>query len=137
MATSPEQNVALVHQHYRTFWSDAPEAELAAQLTPDFVDHAMPAGTPPGPEPVLQFRRMAKKAFPDMEVTIDRAVAQGDQVAVHATWRGTHVAPFAGLVPSGVKVSFTGMVFWRFEDGRIAERWAIMDLLPLRRAAGG
>jgi steroid delta-isomerase-like uncharacterized protein len=137
MATTPEQNKELVQQHYRTFWSDAPEEEIVAQLTPGFVDHAMPPGTSPGPEPVLHHRRMARKAFPDMQVTIDRAVAEGDRVAVHATWRGTHVEAFAGIAASGVQVAFTGMVFWRFEDGRIAERWAIMDLSPLRRAAGG
>lgn len=134
---TPEQIAEQIREHYRLFWSDAPDALVAAPFSPGFVDHGLPPGTPPGPEPVLYYRRVAKKAFPDMVVSIDRMVSEGNQVAVHVRWRGVHAAPFEGIPPSGVGVTFTGMVFWRFESGLIAERWAILDLTPLRRAAGG
>ena len=39
------RNKHLLEEHYATFWSSAPNEALAAQLAPDFVDHAMPAGT--------------------------------------------------------------------------------------------
>ena len=87
----------LVAEHYAAFWSDASDETLAAQFVPDFVDHAMPAGTPSGPGPVLAWRKAMRAAFPDMQVTVADAVAEGDRVAVRAVWRGTHQGPFQGL----------------------------------------
>jgi steroid delta-isomerase-like uncharacterized protein len=66
-------------------------------------------------------------AFADLSVTLADMIAEGDRVAVRATWRGVHVGTFRGLPPTGKNVVFTGMVFWRVRDGRIAERWAEVD----------
>ena len=118
----------LVAEHYAAFWSDAPDETLAAQFAPDFVDHAMPAGTPSGPGPVLAWRKAMRAAFSDMQVTVADAVAEGDRVAVRAVWRGTHQGPFQGLAAAGRIVTFEGMVFWRLKNGRLAERWAVLDL---------
>ncbi len=74
-----------------------------------------------------------RAVFPDMEVTIDRAVAEGELVAVHATWRGTQKAPFQGIPATHKAISFTGMVLWRIVDGKIAERWANLDLASAMR----
>jgi len=123
----------LVEEHYATFWSDAPDETLAAQIAPDFVDHTMPAGTPPGPGPVLAWRKAMRTAFPDMQVTVADAVAEGDRVAVRAVWHGTHRGPFRGLAATGRVVAFEGMVFWRLKHGRLAERWAVLDLAPVLR----
>jgi steroid delta-isomerase-like uncharacterized protein len=123
----------LVEEHYAAFWSDASDETLAAQVAPDFVDHATPPGTPPGPGPVLAWRKAMRTAFPDMQVTVADAVAEGDRVAVRAIWRGTHRGPFQGLAPTGRTVTFEGMVFWRVKNGRLAERWATIDLAPVLR----
>jgi steroid delta-isomerase-like uncharacterized protein len=123
----------LVEEHYAAFWSDASDETLAAQLAPDFVDHAMPPGTPPGPGPVLAWRKAMRAAFPDMKVTVADAVAEGDRVAVRAVWRGTHRGPFQGLAATGRIVAFEGMVFWRLKTGRLAERWAVIDLAAVLR----
>jgi predicted ester cyclase len=77
-------------------------------------------------------------AIPDLNATIDAIVAEGDQVAVRATWRGTHRGPFRGRSPSGRQFETSGMVFWRIKDGKLVERWAMVDLLgALGRAAAG
>jgi steroid delta-isomerase-like uncharacterized protein len=123
----------MIEEHYAAFWSDAPDETLAAQVTPDFVDHAMPAGTPPGPGPMLAWRKAMRAAFPDMQVTVADAVAEGDRVAVRAIWRGTHQGPFQGLAATGRIVAFEGMVLWRLKNGRLAERWAVIDLAAVLR----
>jgi steroid delta-isomerase-like uncharacterized protein len=74
-----------------------------------------------------------RAAFPDMQVTVADAVAEGDRVAVRAVWRGTHEGPFQGLAATGWTVTFEGMVLWRLKNGRLAERWAAIDLAAVFR----
>jgi predicted ester cyclase len=56
------------------------------------------------------------KAMPDLRLTIEEMVAEGDKVVCRNTWRWTD--------PSGQKMQFHGFVLWRFEGDKIAERWA-------------
>lgn len=129
---SPEANRKLIEAHYAAVWS-GDEAAIRRQVTADFVDHAMPEGTAPGPEAVLELSRTLRAGFPDMHVTILQTLAEGDRVAVHARWTGTHQGRFRGLDPTGRNVRMEGMVFWRLADGRIAERWAVLDTGSLQR----
>ncbi|HYW04415.1 MAG TPA: ester cyclase [Gammaproteobacteria bacterium] len=134
--TSPEANRQLIEEHYAAVWS-GDETAVRRQVAADFVDHAMPDGTPPGPEAVLELSRTLRSGFPDMQVTVLQAVAEGDRVAVHARWSGTHQGRFRGLDPTGRRVGMEGMVFWRVADGCIAERWAVLDTESLQRRLGG
>lgn len=95
----------------------------------------MPPGTPRGPEPVLKYGEMLQAAFPDLRVKIEDIVAEGDRVAVRATWCATHrgVLQMLPVPASNRAVSFTGMVFWRVRDGKIVERWATIDRLGLQQ----
>ena len=56
------------------------------------------------------------KAMPDLHVTIEDMIAEGDKVVCRNIWRWTDA--------SGKKMQFQGFVLWRFEGDRIAERWA-------------
>lgn len=130
-----EDNRRLVQEHYESFVAKQDAEAIRRQLAADFVDHEMPPGTPPGPESILQYRAMLHKAFPDLKVRIDDIVAEGDRVAVRATWTGTHRGslPMLPIPPSNRAFTFSGMVFWRIRDGRIAERWATIDRLGLQQ----
>ena len=66
-----------------------------------------------------------KKAFPDLKMTVNNMVAEGDLVAVHWTFRGTHThGGYAGLPATGTKVSMTGITIWRIVDGKITDEWS-------------
>ena len=68
-------------------------------------------------EELEAFYRTVWQAIPDLEVTIERAIADGDEVAVRYSWSGTHAA-------TGEEVALeSGLTWYRFEDGEIAERW--------------
>ncbi len=128
---SPEENKKLVLEHYESFVHQQDADAVRRQLTPDFVDHEMPPGTPPGPDAALQYRAMVHTAFPDLRIQIDDILAEGDRVAVRATWTGTHRGPMP-MIPvraSNRSFRFTGMVFWRIYERRIVERWATIDRL--------
>jgi steroid delta-isomerase-like uncharacterized protein len=71
--------------------------------------------------------RQHSAAFPDYEVIPQQMVAEGDTVAVRCTFRGIHNGEFAGLPATGKSVSSDFMIFYRIEDGRIAEHWITIN----------
>src|SRR5215467_737879 len=91
-------------------------------FAPEFVDHGadVPPGTPAGPEGAKQYVGGALKKFPDMHVTIEDIIAEGDKVVVRNTWRATNR-------DSGQKIEFSGIVIWRIAEGKLAERWAYLQ----------
>lgn len=133
--TTVEANKKLVLEHYESFVHRQDAEAVRNQLAPDFLDHELPPGISPGPEGVIQYRVMLHKAFPDLKIKIEDIVAEGDRVAVRATWTGTHRGslPFLPVPVTNRPFTLTGMVFWRVRDGRLAERWATLDLLGMQR----
>jgi steroid delta-isomerase-like uncharacterized protein len=135
MANDLEYNKSLIRAHYEATTNSFDPAAIDEQVGDDFFDHA--AGARLGPEGVKQHIQGLKVVFPDLHVTIEDIVAEGDKVAVRARWQGTHSADFRGISASHKQVKFSGMVFWRIADRKIRERWASVDLLgPLKQAAG-
>jgi steroid delta-isomerase-like uncharacterized protein len=130
-----EENKKLILEHYESFVNRQDSEAVRRELSDDFIDHEMPPGTPPGPEPILKFRAMLHAAFPDLRVKIDDIVAEADRVALRATWTGTHkgVFPLIPVPVSNRKISFTAMVFWRISNGKVAERWATIDRLAIQQ----
>jgi steroid delta-isomerase-like uncharacterized protein len=66
-----------------------------------------------------------KKAFPDLRMSVQEMVAEGDKVAVLWTFSGTHTGSgYEGLPPTGTPVELRGITIWRIVDGRITEEWS-------------
>ena len=124
-----EESKRLILEHYDSFLRQQDANAIHEQLAPDFIDHEMPPGTPRGPEGAIQLRAMLHKAFPDLKIEIEDIVAEADRVAVRARWSGTHRGPLPMLPfpPANRSFEISGMVFWRIREGKIAERWAILD----------
>ena len=76
-------------------------------------------------------------AFPDLELTIQDEVAEGDRVAVRWTWTGTHNGDLMGTPPTGKAVSASGMGVYRVVDGQIAEDWVLEDMAGVMQQLGG
>ncbi len=68
-----------------------------------------------------------RTAFPDLHVTIETQVAEGDWAVMRLTFRGTHLGPFMGVPPTGKKVAFATIVMNRYADGKSVENWGIHD----------
>ena len=132
-----EANRQLVWDHYKQLVNRKNLAAADVHLAPDFIDHAAPPGSPRGPEAARQAMARLHSALPDVWVRLEDMVSEGDRVAVRAVWRGTHLGPLLGHAPSGRKVTITGMVFWRITNGRLAERWATLDLRELEPHPAG
>lgn len=81
-----------------------------------------------------QMYRPLLAAFPDIQVTIDGALEEGDEVALRWTVSGTHQGELLGVPATGRKASFSGMTWLRFTNGKLAEgwdRWNVHGLMAL------
>ena len=66
--------------------------------------------------------------FPDLEMTIEAIVAEGDTVAVRVLSEGTNLGPLNGVVPpTGKRFAARQSHWFRVEDGRLAEHWATRE----------
>ena len=136
-ATSVERNKAVSRRWIEVFneRDDAAEADVRAQ---DYVAYA-PASLEPEPldsEAWARFLSRFVVAFPDLHLTVEDAVGEGDLVAQRVHFAGTHTGEFQGLPPTHRKVTFSGLELNRFVDGRVAEHWFQMDSLTLLQQLG-
>jgi steroid delta-isomerase-like uncharacterized protein len=107
--------------------------KLDEVLSPAYIYHDAPEGAMPGPEGVKRVVTMFRTAFPDLKITIDDQVAEGDKVCSRTTMRGTHQGTIFGVPPTGRSVSMHGMTMARIADGRVVESWVKNDLTGLMR----
>lgn len=125
-------NKALVRQFYEQAINARDLDAVDALLTPDFVHN----GERRGSEGQRQAVATLLAAFPDLRVSVDDLVAEGDAVAARCTWQGTQNGPFMGRPANGTRVTFQAIGILRVEAGRIAEAWLQEDDLGLMRQFG-
>ena len=96
-------------------------------LAPSYVYRDAPPGTAPGPQVIRDVVTMFRAAFPDLEITIEDQVAEGDKVASRTTMHGTHRGAIFGIQPTGNTVSVPGLTMVTVRDGLIQESWVRND----------
>src|SRR5215213_11194663 len=69
----------------------------------------------------------AREGFPDLSVTVEEVMAEGDRVAARVTIRGTHHGEFQGIAPTGKRVEVKAMDMFRISNGKIVEHWGHAD----------
>jgi len=134
---SVERNKAVSRRWIDVFneRDDAGEADVRG---PGYVAHA-PASLEPAPldsDAWTQFLAGFVEGFPDLRLTVEAAVGEGDLVAQRVHFAGTHTGDFQGLPPTRRKVEFSGLELNRFVDGRVAEHWFQLDALTLLKQLG-
>ncbi|MBL1076436.1 ester cyclase [Nocardia sp. 2] len=122
---SAERNLAVVREVYDRFVNRGEFEVCDVHYRTDVVDHGGLPGAPDGIAGVKYTIAGLRRAFPDLHVSIDAASAHEDYVVIHCTWRGTFLGDLLGVRPTGEPVEFRGVVVWRLEEYRMAERWAI------------
>ncbi len=98
---------------------DAPDNERASVTD----EHAQPRLI----ETFRQFAADAHAAFPDMQLTVEDMIAEGDRVAARVIMRATHRGEFQGIAPTGKRVQVRAMDMFRIVGGKIVEHWGHGD----------
>jgi steroid delta-isomerase-like uncharacterized protein len=128
-----EGNKALVLRFVEAFWSRGDLAAADDLMTADAVIHQPEVGDVAG---LKAFNTMLRAAFPDWYSTPEEVIAEGDRVAERWTGRGTHRGAFQGIPPTGKQVTVPGVVFYRLDDGKIAEFRGSFDMLSMLQQLG-
>ena len=89
-----------------------------------------------GPAGLIGAARAYRDAFPDLRLTAEQTIAQGDHVAVRWTARGTHQGELFGIPATGKEAIVTGISFDRWANGKIVESWTKWDTLGLLQQLG-
>ena len=114
---TPDQMKRFVRAHFEDFVNRRDAAAIRRNMTPDFLDHDGPDGKPTGVAGDEEMMLAMYKAMPDLRVTVEDMIAEGDKVMCRNVWRWTDAQ-------SSKRMQFHGFVLWRFEGDKIAERWA-------------
>lgn len=113
-----ERAKAVVRQYFHRLLNEKDLLVCDELLAPDYVDHDAPARTLPGPESTKTFVAAFLEEFPDMRVSIEDILAEGDRVAARIVWRGTNK-------DSGEEYHQMGIAILRLNAaGQLVERWS-------------
>jgi len=74
--------------------------------------------------------------FPDMRITVEEQVAEGNRVTNRVMLTGTNTGDFQGMPPTGKQVTITGINMMQFEDGQIVEIRGVLDVMGLMQQLG-
>ena len=111
---------------------------IADELVDASFDYHHP-GFPPvgnGPDGYRQLVQIYRDAFPDLIVTLENIVAEGDTVVARWTAKGTNTGEMMGMPPTGNAFEATGMNLFRLEADKVAEVWTNFDDLGMMQQLG-
>ncbi|MFL5761947.1 MAG: ester cyclase [Thermomicrobiales bacterium] len=133
-----EANKALARRWYDEVASQGNLDVIDELFAPDHVNHQAGAapGEGSGPAGQKQLVTAFRGAFPDLSVSVEDTVGQGDRVLVRYVFTGTQTGAYNGIPPTGKRVEVTGMAIWRFANGKAAETWVIFDIFGLLQQLG-
>ncbi len=114
---SLEEMKQLVRRQFEEFVNKKNADVIRETLTADFLDHDGPGGKLAGVEADRKMMLGMYERMPDLHVTIEDMIAEGDKVMCRNVWRWTDTV-------TKKRMQFRGFVLWRFEGNKIAERWA-------------
>src|SRR4051794_15412442 len=114
-------NVALARRWFDEIWNQRRTHTIDEMISPGGVSHSE-AGDIHGPHQFFeQVFNPLIAAFPDIHVAVEDTVSEGDRVVVRWSAQGTHSGPGLGMPATNRKVSFRGMTWIRFRDGKMFE----------------
>jgi predicted ester cyclase len=136
MIMSVEENKALVRRYYNEVLNGSNLAMLDQLCAPDFT--ARSSSYPPvGLGQFKQALSMARRAFPDLRVTIEDQLAVDDKVVTRWRAGGANGGELAAVAaPDGKAVSLTAIHIHRVAGNRIVELWEEVNLLNMAQPYG-
>ncbi|MBP1821036.1 ester cyclase [Mycobacterium sp. OAE908] len=89
-----------------------------------------------GAAALKQIWSMLLRIYPDIHLTVEDLIGEGDKVVGRTTVTGTHRGEFMGVAPTGNTVTYNEMFMFRIADGRVVETWGVVDVYAQMKQIG-
>ncbi|HEY7346863.1 MAG TPA: ester cyclase [Ktedonobacterales bacterium] len=134
---STEVNKAIVRRLFEEVFNKGNLTVADELVAQDGINYEAPPGiTPDGPDGLKQAVQMLTLAFPDLHMTIEEMIAEGDKVVAHTTFSGTHQGAFMGMPPTGRRFTQQQIHIVRLADGKAVEHREVRDDVGMMQQLG-
>ena len=130
-----EANKLLIREYYEEVYNKHQLEASDRFVAKDFIEHN-PRLPHEGLAGTKKFLNIVFAAFSDYHAEIQQLVAEGDWVVSRIQFTGTNDGPYDGRLATGNKLVFSTCDFYRIENGKIAERWDVVETLARAVALG-
>ena len=89
-----------------------------------------------GPQLLKAVLTHLRRAFPDLHVSVEDLIEEGDKIVARNTVTGTHQGEYMGIPATGTRVTYDEIFIVRFAGGRIAETWGVVDVFSQMKQLG-
>lgn len=134
-----EKSETFLHRWFEEVWNNRREDAIDEMFAADGVANGLndAEGKPVrGPEGFKILHRAFLSAYPDLHITVEDTVSEGDKIAARCTVRATHAGEGLGVSPTSQPIEFTGLTIVRIEDGKIVEAWNEFDFMKMYSQLG-
>ncbi|PYT40177.1 MAG: ester cyclase [Acidobacteria bacterium] len=132
-----ENNKTVVRRLIEEVWNRGNLSVVDELFTPNYEHHD--ASSPDfgrGPESERKRVNLYRHAFPDLRLTVEDIIAEGDIVTTRWSCRGTHKGELNGIAPTGKQIAVSGITVGRLANGKLAEGYVNWDALGLMQQLG-
>ncbi len=132
-----DQNKNAVRRLFEEVWNKGYVPVADELFAPAYTHHD--SSTPDvgrGPESEKKRVSLYRNAFPDLRLTIEDLIAEGETVMARWSCRGTHRGDLNGIAPTGKQFTISGVSIARFASGKMVEGWVNWDALGLMQQLG-
>lgn len=133
---STEENKALLRRAWDEIYGQGRLDSIEEFVVDDVIAHE-PDGDVRGVEEFKRYLAPYLAAFPDMSMTVEDVIAEGDKVVSRYTFRGTHTGTTDVYgPPTGKPLVMEGVTVYHFTGGKLAEMWDSYDTLAVMKQLG-
>lgn len=129
----------LLHRWFEEVWNKGREEAIDEMLAEDIIAHGLldeEGNTIVGIAKFKPFFRKFREAFPDIHVTVEDTVSEGNKITGLCRVRATHSGQGIGVRPTNKQIDFTGIAIIKIEDGKIIEAWNQFDFMSMYQQLG-
>jgi predicted ester cyclase len=132
-------NEALIRRWFEEVWNNGREDAVAEMFAEDGIIHGLAddSGQPvSSPAAFRVFHQKFREAFPDILVTVEDTISEGDSIAARCSVRARHTGNSLSIAATQAPIDITGIVICRSQDGKFVECWNNFDFMTMYKQLG-
>jgi steroid delta-isomerase-like uncharacterized protein len=131
-----EENKKFIRRWFEEVWNKGREEAIDEMFAADGVAHGLGDAPLRGATGFKPFFHTFREAFPDVQVTVEDAITEGDKVVARCRVRASHQGDTLGYAATQLPTEFEGITIARVRDGQIVEAWNHFDFMAMHQQLG-